>query len=153
MLLAAYYIHENKFGIKKQTIIFGGNYFYDLKETSEGEIKITRKLNEKYIPDFYSDENKKLVNLSAIVGGNGTGKTSLVIDISECISGYMRSENILIFEEGKRVLVFFGNTDTEMGVRNNKRWRIEPTTNFSHTELKLNIKTVYYSSHFICSCN
>ena len=107
MQLAAYYISSNEFGLKNQTVNFGGKYFYTLTKDSRRKIVIKRNPNPKYIPKFYSNENLTLV--SAVVGRNGTGKTTLIIDIIKCLSGDRDSSNILLFEKDEKVLLFFGN--------------------------------------------
>ena len=83
MQLVAYYIASYKYGIERQTVNFGGKYFYALRKNRQKKIVISRIPNSKYIPNFYSAENLTLV--SAIVGGNGSGKTSLFIDMVETI--------------------------------------------------------------------
>ena len=103
MHLAAYYIYENGFGIKNQTINFGGKYFYTLSEIENKKIKIERKLNQKYIPNFY-DDTRKLTQVSAIVGRNGAGKTSLIKSVSNQLSRYFENNrNYFVFEDGEEI--------------------------------------------------
>jgi hypothetical protein len=146
MQLVAYHIFNSELEIKHQTINFGGKYFYELKENPERKIIIERILNPKYIPNFY-DENEKLTLISAIVGRNGAGKTRLLIDIIECISGARGSSNILVFEEGEKVLLFFGNVDQEKGIRGNTKHEFVKPKEFSTEFFKKNITSVYYSPH------
>ena len=81
--------------------------------------------------------------LSAVVGRNGTGKTCLLIDIIESISGNRGSFNFLIFENNDEVLVFFGNIDDERGIAGNTNWGIEPPKGFKLNILKGNSESNY----------
>ena len=145
MQFVAYYIETNGFGIKNQTINLGGKYFYTLTKKTKGKLEIHRTPNPKYIPNFYGDKNLTL--LSAVVGRNGTGKTSLLIDIIESISGNRGSSNFLIFENNDEVSVFFGNVDNGQGISGNVNWHIETPKNFKLKILNGNIASVYYSPH------
>ncbi len=73
MRLVAVYLKGHFLFEEDQIINFGGKYLYDFK-TNENKIEITRKINNQYIENFFG-ENISLV--SAIVGSNGAGKTSL----------------------------------------------------------------------------
>ena len=95
MQLAAYHIINSELGVKDQTVNFGGRYFYKLSENDERKIVIRRTSNPKYIPNFYSAD-KKLTLVSAVVGRNGTGKTRLLTEMIECISGSRRLEKLLV---------------------------------------------------------
>lgn len=66
---------------KGQTINFGGKYIYTFEEDSEDQIVLKeKKENLKYIENFWFD-NIQLV--SAIVGENGTGKTTILNSLRE----------------------------------------------------------------------
>lgn len=61
---------------KGQTINFGGKYIYRFEENSKGDVFLKdKKENSKFIENFWLN-NIKLV--SAIVGENGTGKTTIL---------------------------------------------------------------------------
>lgn len=77
MKLVAAYIKKHKFlfNNEPQVLNFGGKYFYDFRYVSDTEITIDRKENLTYLDNFYS---KEIMSISAIVGANGTGKTSLL---------------------------------------------------------------------------
>lgn len=146
MQLAAYHIINSDLGIKNQTVNFGGKYFYELSENAERKIEIQRTLNPKYISNFYSAD-EKLTLVSAIVGRNGTGKTRLLTEMIECISGSRRSSNILLFEEGEKVLLFFGNVDSEQGISGNTKREFINPDDFNIEVLRENIESIYYSPH------
>lgn len=78
------------------TLNLGGNYFYDFNEL-ENTIKLVKKVaNKNFISSFWG-ENITLV--SAIVGSNGAGKTSILrILIQELKSNPSPRNCILVYE-------------------------------------------------------
>lgn len=81
-MIVSIYLEEHEYLIDEpQTINFGGKYIYFF-EPNEERLLIKRKLNQKYIEDFFNITNSacKVTLLSAIVGQNGVGKSS-VLDI------------------------------------------------------------------------
>lgn len=96
MRLAAVYVKEHFLFSEPQTINLGGKYLYTIipRKGTENEYDITRKENQNFIDGFWG-ENISLV--SAIVGENGTGKTSVLKIIN---SSYLEtSKYSLIYEE------------------------------------------------------
>lgn len=94
MELLALYIYEHYLFDKPVYFNFGGKYLFDFKVVKDNFIKITRKENKDYIPDFY---NKGILNINAIVGNNGVGKTSILKIINrpsdfKCILIYLINE-------------------------------------------------------------
>ncbi|NFS29449.1 ATP-binding cassette domain-containing protein [Clostridium botulinum] len=64
--------------IKEQGINFGGKYLLDIKKNDKkNEYILSVKKNSSYIEEFF-DKNKVISNITAIVGENGSGKTSLL---------------------------------------------------------------------------
>jgi len=142
MHLAAYYISSNEFGIENQTINFGGKYFYKLEESKSAKLKVTRILNEKYIPKFY-DETEKLTQVSAIVGRNGTGKTTLLKSLIYEINLYQeRSGNILIFEKADNIILIRSDYQIK---KDNEIIEVSDDIKVINSDLKIN--TIYYSPH------
>ncbi|CAM3358854.1 hypothetical protein [Zobellia roscoffensis] len=98
MRIAAIFIHQNAlphiFGKDHHelTLNMGGQFLYEVVETTQGyEISI-KKENPEFIEGFWS---KEITNVSAIVGGNGSGKSTILHILKE--GGFP-----LVFEEEGR---------------------------------------------------
>src|SRR5690606_34730310 len=79
-MIASIYLKEHEYLINElQTLNFGGKYLYSFLPIGK-DLIVRRKLNEKYIPDFFniSDSECKIDLLSAVVGQNGVGKSSIL---------------------------------------------------------------------------
>jgi predicted ATP-binding protein involved in virulence len=100
MRLAAIYIKQHDFLFSEpQTINLGGKYIYTItpRKDTENEYDITRKENPDFIEGFWGD---KISLVSAIVGENGTGKTSvlkMLLYISEYLNFFLIYENTELF--------------------------------------------------------
>lgn len=101
MRLAAVYIKEHFLFKEQQTINLGGKYFYTItpREGKDNEYDITRKENPNFIENFWG-ENISLV--TAFVGENGAGKTSLLNDIFQ----NYKKENIIYIIENNLTTIF-----------------------------------------------
>lgn len=130
MKLVAVYIEDHKylFNNEPQVLNFGGEYFYDFHSDSDKNITIHRRENETYIHDFYSEG---ITSISAIVGANGTGKTSLLKIIHK--SHQEETPAIFLYED-----LVQGNikyyVENRMGIRDKAGFLIEkskPLINFS----------------------
>lgn len=127
MILSAIYIENHFLFEKPQIINFGGRYFFSILENG----KISKEENKSYIPNFYNEDNVLL--LSAIVGKNGAGKSSLLQIISNSLNNqYGYSSAIIIYEDNDKVLV-----------SENSNIKVD----FHHEIIKLNntVNTFYYS--------
>jgi len=104
MRLVAVYILKHEFLFKDSQIInLGGKYIYHFEETSKG-IEISRIINKDFIKDFFG-KNVSLV--TAIVGANGAGKTSLLKILN---GGYKEdTKSIFIYESTKTNKAYFIN--------------------------------------------
>lgn len=79
-MIASIYIKEHQYLIEEpQTLNFGGKYLYSFLPVGN-DLIVRRKLNEKYIPNFFniSDSSCEINLLSAVVGQNGVGKSSIL---------------------------------------------------------------------------
>ena len=95
MHLAALYVDDHFLFDVPQLINFGSKYYYFI----ENGDTISRKINEKFIDNFYASDTIQLV--SAIVGKNGTGKTSILKGIIEAVRRENSSfSHIRIYEDG-----------------------------------------------------
>jgi predicted ATP-binding protein involved in virulence len=142
MKISALYIQEHaylKYGF--QTINLGGKYLYDVQQVGKN-IQISREANPQFIERFFdiSGSTVGLENVSAIVGQNGVGK-STVLDIIR--SSFIDNTHalpyvkcMLIIEKGEQLLfhsldysdVFFNEEKVEH-IRRGK------------------LQTIYYSPH------
>ncbi|MFJ1376818.1 hypothetical protein ACILPE_04915 [Capnocytophaga canimorsus] len=133
-----------------QTLNFGGKYLYNFEEQGRN-LCVTKKLNEKYIPDFFniSGSQCKINLLSAIVGANGVGKSS-VLDIIRNIfanSGYNGAfpHNlcvVLVEENGQtKVLYKAGYTNIYIKSDSGEISELEYAS-------KQEYQSIYYSPHF-----
>jgi len=97
MVLSAIYIEEHFLFDKPVIVNFGGINNYSLENGL-----ISMQVNEGYIPNFYSKEKIRL--LSAIVGRNGSGKSSLLNLLINIINNEYGYTSALIFEDGLKIL-------------------------------------------------
>jgi hypothetical protein len=148
MKIVAIYIKEHQYLFDKpQTINLGGKYLYEFKE-SANKITVTRKENELFIEDFFVAHGmpNKLTLVSAIVGQNGAGKTSVMNCIRACFlektGAFARDKIIILFEkENGSILSVYSNYEHKELVLKGK---------LSKAILgdKSLIQTIYYSPHY-----
>ena len=150
MNIAAIYIKSHEFLIDEpQTINFGTQYFYTFGETHE-EIVITKRENENYIEDFFvlTNTKSKLTNLTAIVGQNGAGKTSILNIIRKALTSNTNilpsSQYVILFEK-QGVLKCLNTTFKKVLV---KSIDSESTNEIEPFYESKKISTLYYSPHF-----
>lgn len=128
MILSAIYIENHFLFEKPQIINFGGKYFYSIDENK----KISKEENTSYIPNFYNQDT--ILLLSAIVGKNGAGKSSLLDIISNALNSQYGFISTIIFEDNDKIFI------------TNKS---NASFNFKHELIILNntINTFYYSPY------
>lgn len=81
-MIVSLYLKDHEFLINTpQTFNFGGMYLYSFQNINN-DLIVKRKLNKKYIHDFFniSESKCEIGLLSAVVGQNGVGKSS-VLDV------------------------------------------------------------------------
>lgn len=132
MRLAAVFLEDQNRPNRGYTVNFGANYFYEISLT-EKECWVLRSKNKIFIEDFF-DSEETLTNVSAIVGENGCGKTTLINELINHFSNQYRS-GFSIWEKGTKTFIkdysFYNHP-----IRTNK---------FSLEKLDFNFDTVYYS--------
>ncbi|TVZ47468.1 AAA family ATPase [Olleya sp. Hel_I_94] len=102
MELLALYIDNHFLLQKPEYFNFGGTFIFDFKLIDD-KLNIEKKENPKYIKNFFGD---KISNISAIVGNNGVGKTSIMSVLNrdtkcEIISIYLDDDKIIINNQSK----------------------------------------------------
>ena len=114
-MIASIYIKEHSYLTDKPlTLNFGGEYLYSFEEIGKSLI-ISREKNEKYIPNFFniSESGSKIELLSAIVGENGVGKSSILDIIRSIFSksyGFTHNEAVVLAEIEGKTKVLYSNT-------------------------------------------
>lgn len=150
-----------------QTINLGGKYLYSFLQVGK-KIIVKRKLNDKYIPNFFNiSESKCRINLlSAVVGQNGAGKSSMLDVIRGLFVEHVHSmphnistiiieaqgETKVLYSTSKVFLVIEGEQEkTDTSIINDVILQ-DTLSPEGYKELeKINItdyQSIYYSPHF-----
>lgn len=152
-MIASIYLREHEYLKLRtpQTLNFGGKYLYSFLPIGENLI-VRRKLNEKYIPDFFNISGSvcKVELLSAIVGANGVGKSTVLdvirkIFVEHIYSMSYNDSTILVEVEGEtKVLfsnykVFMITDDGDQSPESYKELEKIQTQDY---------QSIYYSPHF-----
>lgn len=132
-------IHDYK-ALKDVGVNISSKYIFDFEKVNENEYTIEVKDNEDYIEDFFEDDpqgNKKrgrIIDVTAIVGKNGAGKSSILEYIKKDFPKENHPENTkngtwIFGSEGsfliysKRIIEIHGKP-----VKNKKHLKIEEET-------------------------
>lgn len=160
MKLVAVFIYEHQFLFATpQTINLGGKHIYSFDVSNASSVFVRREKNIHYIDDFYSLTNtsSKLSLLTAIVGENGAGKTTILDLVRSKFAEYSG-------QFGHSSVLMIGEDDTS-------EYPILIKSNFRHNKYFLNIdeleknnasifhidlneiednfiQTIYYSPHY-----
>ena len=130
MRLAAIYIYDHFLFEESKTINFGSKYNYEI--LSDGNLcSIKRTENLLFIPDFYAENT--LVNISAIVGTNGVGKTSILKEITNLFASKYGSKSVIIFEDNDEMIVHNTGYDKKI------------ITQIKYKHQTIDLQTIYYS--------
>ena len=108
MILSAVIILDHFLFDEPQILNFGGKNFYSFTvDNIEKKISVSFIENENYISNFW---NSTIQNISAIVGSNGSGKTSLLKSINKSFQD--NTHAVFIYENIKEDLdlqIFINN--------------------------------------------
>lgn len=131
MRLAAIYLYDHYLFEETKTINFGSKYNYQI--LSDGTFcSIKREENLLFIPNFFADNT--ILNISAIVGTNGVGKTSILKEITQLFSNSYGSSSIIIFED-----------ETDEMIIHNSNHSIKFITKVKFKKVDVDLQTIYYS--------
>ena len=146
MKLAALYLSDHAYLNNEFDMInFGGRYHYSLSAALP--LTITRRPNEQFIDRFFdvSESKISLENVSAIVGQNGVGKSTLLDAIRrnfiENTYALPRASSFLLIEDGETVFYYSAE---EFDLSLLKGLMSSPIERLRKSEFQ----TIYYSPHF-----
>lgn len=115
--ISAVYFHSHDFLFDSPQIInFGGKNNYSIESSSEKSVVISCKSNPNFIEDFFGED---ISLVSAIVGENGTGKTSLITKMfNHLIPVSFGNEGVIIFiiEEKEKIKYFSYNLNPKFKI-------------------------------------
>ena len=127
--------------IRNKDFHFTNEYTYTYDQDKN---KLTRKKNNDYASDFYGDS----ISISAIVGENGAGKTTILSAIMECFNFSSKNAKCIIAfsngvvwsnEEGISCFEFSDKEESlELSIDNRKKM-------YSYYEPKPPVSCLYYS--------
>lgn len=124
--ISAIYIHGHDFLFDKPQIInLGGKNIYKIEDYSERSVDLSCIPNPSYIENFYGED---ISLVTAIVGENGTGKTSLITKLFNQLipvrKGYEKTI-FFIIEEAEKILYYsFFNLEKDFKI-NSKTFKAE----------------------------
>jgi energy-coupling factor transporter ATP-binding protein EcfA2 len=137
MRLAALFIENHDYEFGGYTLNFGGHFYYEVKY-GDGNTRITRTKNENFIDNFF-DQNGILTNVSAIVGSNGSGKTTTINEALNVLNENYQ-KGIAFWEEKESTHINIYNTSLPT-VKLQGDWE----TDFKQTNKT--VGTIYYSPY------
>ncbi len=145
-MIVSIYLQEHEYLTNSpQTFNFGGEYLYSFNEDKK-DLIVERTVNEKYIPDFFDSGSEcKVELLSAIVGENGIGKSS-VLDIIRSVF----VENSCSMPHHLSAILVEENGETKVLKSNFKNiYLVEEKSKIALETISKDVyQTIYYSPHF-----
>lgn len=137
MRLVAVFIENHNYKFGGYTINFGGNFSYNVK-FGDGKTRIRRKKNENYINNFF-DSSNTVTNVSAIVGNNGSGKTTTIFEILKVLNEDFKP-GFVFWEDGDTC--YFNNYNLNMPTL-----VLEGDWNNRIKQTKKEVGTIYFSPY------
>lgn len=153
-MIVAMYIKEHSYLFDgPQTINFGGKYLYEFEEKPKNKLLIKAKENLQYIKSFFdiAESSSKVDLVSAIVGENGVGKTS-ILNILRENSDYKLLDNkvtdfYVVYEiDGKIEVASEDSENIILQIYNASKDKYETSVIGKYD--KKQMSTLYYSPHF-----
>ena len=147
-MITSIYIRKHSYLVDNPlTLNFGGEYLYSFKEEGQSLI-ISRNQNDKYIPNFFniSESDSKIELLSAIVGENGVGKSSILDIIRSVFSkseGFTYKEVVVLVENEGETRILYSNIPFKCYLEGKLLEEIEKPNNNTSS-----YQSIYYSPHF-----
>ena len=157
--LCYFWIADEEYGYSNaiKDNIFKKNFiFYDKYNIEYSNHNLNIKINESYISNFYSIDNEKNnIEITGIIGKNGSGKTALLSFINNCLNKNISflKKYIIIFEIDGNLNIFHKNCYIENLEELHKIDYIkinnsEEDFEYSLYSVNRNMSTIYYSQTF-----
>ncbi|CAA0205413.1 OLD family protein [Tenacibaculum maritimum] len=159
MRIVAIYLTEHDLFEGAQTINLGGEYLYDISDNGKSAY-ISRKQNPEYIEGFFieTESKSKLELISAIVGQNGSGKSSILNVIRSKFKknsyGFLKSKTIIIVEDEENSLPLLLQSDFYDVKYKFNFEELKLRNDFKNLDIELNsistdkFQAIYYSPHY-----
>ncbi len=151
-MIVSIYLKEHEYLINSpQVINLGGEYIYSFEEERTGselfkKLTVKKSRNKKYVKKFFNiiDSECEISLLSAIVGENGVGKSSLLDVLRRYFkknTPFPHSECVILVEEKGKTKVLKNNLFKKI-VCNDTGTELERISNEEQYQ------TIYYSPHY-----
>lgn len=154
MRLAAIYLDFHDYLFEKaQYVNLGGKYIYEFDKNGES-IDVSRHINNDYLEGFFDVTNldSKLINVNAIVGQNGAGKSSLLDSIRSLFienpSALPTNNTYLFFETADDKLLKIVSSIYDVGISTVSFKSINDDFVIEKERSNNICQTIYYSPHF-----
>lgn len=133
--------------IKNQEVNFSTDLEFEFIEK-----KFHIKYKDNYLNNFYG---QNIINISAIVGKNGSGKTSIINFLKDCKFENYELKQIVIFKKSNEIHMFNTINLKEDNICNNTKYKINihdlSSHNFKDKFNELGVRSIiFYSDNFNC---